>query len=439
MHLTQIELSQYRCFQRLVLDLDPRVTVLIGNNASGKSSALEGIAAALDAWFLGLPEPVSRGIPQEAPRQVWVSSMFGERSREPAGEATVRAVGEVDGRVIQWERHLKGQRGRTNNRGCAALREISEAKARALPAGEHPNLPVLALYGTGRLWVQKRERMERLLGMQKRTGSVLAGYSACLEPASDHKLFTAWMAWRETALAQRSRQQKPGEPSPTDPLLEAVTTAAGRIVPNARRLYYSIADEALMLELDSGEEQPFELLSDGTRNLVAIAADIAWRAARLNPHLGARAPQEASGVVLIDELDLHLHPDWQRSVLGRLLEIFPNIQLVVTTHSPQVVSSAKPEWLRVLQADGAVERVDYSEGRDTNALLRSVFGVADRPTEVLARIQTINTLLGEGALSAARAALCALEAQLGPNDDQIVSLRWELHDLEVNGATGQEE
>ncbi|MBK9648319.1 MAG: AAA family ATPase [Deltaproteobacteria bacterium] len=111
----------------------------------------------------------------------------------------------------------------------------------------------------------------------------------------------------------------------------------------------------------------------------------------MNPHLGARAPQEASGVVLIDELDLHLHPDWQRSVLGRLLDIFQNIQLVVTTHSPQVVSSAKPEWLRVLHADGTVERVDYSEGRDTNALLRSVFGVADRPVEVIERIQEINT------------------------------------------------
>lgn len=439
MRLTQIELTNYRCFTRLKLDLDTRVTVLIGNNASGKSSALEGIAAALDAWFLGLPEPISRGIPQEALRQVWVNQIFGERTREPAGEATVRALGEVEGRVVQWERHLKGQRGRTNNRGCAALREVSEAKAKALPAGEHPNLPVLALYGTGRLWVQKRERMERLLGMQKQTGSVLFGYSACLEPASDHKLFTVWMAWREAALAQRSRQQKPGEPSPTDPLLEAVTTAAGRIVPNARRLYYSIADEALMLELDSGEEQPFELLSDGTRNLVAIAADIAWRAARLNPHLGAKAPQEASGVVLIDELDLHLHPDWQRSVLGRLLDIFQNIQLVVTTHSPQVVSSAKPEWLRVLHTDGTVERVDYSEGRDTNALLRSVFGVADRPLEVIERIQEINTLLGEGALSAAKDKLHRLEAQLGPHDDQVVGLRWELHDLEVNGAVGQEE
>ncbi|MCK6518121.1 hypothetical protein L6R46_24070, partial [Myxococcota bacterium] len=125
--------------------------------------------------------------------------------------------------------------------------------------------------------------------------------------------------------------------------------------------------------------------------------------------------------------------------LGRLLDIFQNIQLVVTTHSPQVVSSAKPEWLRVLHTDGTVERVDYSEGRDTNALLRSVFGVADRPLEVIERIQEINTLLGEGALSAAKDKLHRLEAQLGPHDDQVVGLRWELHDLEVNGAVGQEE
>ena len=106
--------------------------------------------------------------------------------------------------------------------------------------------------------------------------------------------------------------------------------------------------DTLRLVFKDGRLQDFELLSDGYRNLVALAADIAWRAVRLNPHQGVNAPAEASGVVLIDEIELHLHPAWQRTVLGQLVETFRGLQCVVTTHSPQVLASVAAQGDRFL-------------------------------------------------------------------------------------------
>ncbi|MGB8922932.1 MAG: AAA family ATPase [Pseudomonas sp.] len=89
-------------------------------------------------------------------------------------------------------------------------------------------------------------------------------------------------------------------------------------------------------------------LSDGIRNIVALAADIAYRCIKLNPHLGITAPHQCTGVVLIDEVDMHLHPAWQQTVIPDLLGAFPNIQFIVTTHSPQVITSVQAKCIRVL-------------------------------------------------------------------------------------------
>ena len=88
-----------------------------------------------------------------------------------------------------------------------------------------------------------------------------------------------------------------------------------------------------------------------------MVADIAWRCVTLNPHLGPAATHETSGVVLIDELDLHLHPRWQRHVVGDLRRAFPRLQFIVTTHSPFIVQSMKPE--EVLSLDDPAVRMDY--------------------------------------------------------------------------------
>jgi predicted ATP-binding protein involved in virulence len=192
--------------------------------------------------------------------------------------------------------------------------------------------------------------------------------------------------------------------------------------------------QELRVEFDDAREIPFGSLSDGQRSLILLAADIAWRAAQLNPIYAADAPRLTKGVVLIDEIELHLHPQWQRSVVPNLLRIFENIQFVMTTHSPQVVSTARPEWLRIIHADGTCHGVEHTFGRDSNALLRDVFDTPDRLRSVRARIDEVENLLAEGQLDSARAKLTELERDLGPTDEVVTGLQWEILDTETHGA-----
>lgn len=245
------------------------------------------------------------------------------------------------------------------------------------------------------------------------------------------------MAWRESVRLQEiSRAVESGAAieSVREPLLEAISAAVQNCIEGVKRFYYSLHHQELRLDLLDGRAIPFSLLSDGYRNLLALVADIAWRAARLNPHHGVHTAARVGGVVLIDELDLHLHPAWQRRVIGDLRRTFPNIQFVATTHSPQVVSTAKPEWIRVLTADQRTGPAEHTYGRDSNSLLREVFGTSERPLETERRIEEVEALISQRKLNDARAALRILENELGPDDAIVRGLIWELNDVEVNDA-----
>ena len=113
-----------------------------------------------------------------------------------------------------------------------------------------------------------------------------------------------------------------------------------------------------MIELVDGQLFSFDNLSDGYRNMLAIVADIAHRAGRLNPQLMDKAATETPGIVLIDEVDLHLHPKWQRRVLNDLRTAFPKVQFIVTTHSPFIIQSLKPGEVLDLNSEQPLVR-DY--------------------------------------------------------------------------------
>jgi predicted ATP-binding protein involved in virulence len=129
-----------------------------------------------------------------------------------------------------------------------------------------------------------------------------------------------------------------------------------------RDLAYSSEFSDLVLEHPIHGTLKVSQLSDGIRSIVALAADIAYRCVKLNPHMGIRAPLESYGVVLIDEVDMHLHPAWQQTVIPDLLGAFPLLQFIMTTHSPQTISSVPAHCIRVLQTitDGNGQQVSIS-------------------------------------------------------------------------------
>ncbi|MEZ4431399.1 MAG: AAA family ATPase [bacterium] len=431
MHLEQITLHNLRRFGQLTVELHPRLTVLAGVNGAGKSSLLEGLTIAVGGWLLGFDDVMAPSIHPDQVRVVQHEA-HGQVTIEPQYPVEVSARGWL-GESIEWSRSLSARKGRTTYGQASAIKERAESAQRAVKAGEAVDLPVLACYGAGRLWVQKNASEKKSAQLGSRT----LAYVDCMEPASNQKLFEAWMRRMEGARIQQIAEHAARGGLPADvirpPVLDAVERAAAAMVPDAERLYFDVAHDELRLLYADGRRLPFRMLSDGYRNLIATVADIAWRAVQLNPHQGAAAIERARGVVLIDEVELHLHPSWQRVVLERLARAFPGLQFVVTTHAPVVIASTPPESLRFLDGAGGVHRVDVARGLTANVVLRELMGVPERPDREARQLAELGALIEAGEVEKARDVFDALNAQFGGIDPDLAVLEWELRDLEVNG------
>lgn len=151
-------------------------------------------------------------------------------------------------------------------------------------------------------------------------------------------------------------------------------------------LKYSFAAQNLLICHPEKGELPLEAMSDGARSVISMAADIAYRMARLNPDMGEDVTLKTSGVVLIDEVDMHLHPSWQQTVVNDLVKAFPKVQFIVTTHSPQVLTSVPAECIRILHWDNDlvdIEEPTFSLGAESSQLLRDIQHVESRPGSCL--------------------------------------------------------
>ena len=176
----------------------------------------------------------------------------------------------------------------------------------------------------------------------------------------------------------------------------------------------------------SGEKKriPMKNLSDGYKNTIGMIADIAYRMAVLNPQLLDRVLTETPGIVLIDEVDLHLHPRWQQRILGDLQMLFPNVQFIVSTHAPLVISSVKRENLIVLD-NGSQTAPLPSEvyGKDANYILGGVMESKIRPASVQKMFDHFYQTLETEDLSLAQRELDAIEAEIGADDSELTQAR----------------
>ena len=211
-----------------------------------------------------------------------------------------------------------------------------------------------------------------------------------------------------------------------------VVNAMVACVPDAKKIEYNVREYSLIVEFANGDVQPFQNLSDGQRIMLALVADIAYRAAWLNPYLGDRVLLETDGIVLIDELDLHLHPKWQRTVVDDLRRTFPKMQFVATSHSPFIIQSLEPNELMDLERDTPIEYAN----RGIEEIARYVQGVelpytSDRYAKQKAAAKSYFDLLRQGkdasdpVVRAAKEELDALTAHFADNpaSDALIELQ----------------
>ena len=200
--------------------------------------------------------------------------------------------------------------------------------------------------------------------------------------------------------------------------LELVNTAIDSCLENAKKIHYDLKLKSIAVEWKTGEATLFDHLSDGQRTLLAMVADIARRACLLNPHLGENVLLETPGIVLIDERDLHLHPKWQRRIIGDLRRVFPRIQFICTTHSPQLIGECKPEEIIMLD-EPDTEHPGQSYGMDSNWILRHVMGSVDRDPDVAAKLDAIFEAIEDAHFEKAEQAVSELRVEIGDHPELV--------------------
>jgi predicted ATP-binding protein involved in virulence len=362
MRIDTIELKNFCGFAEREQAFGPGVNVLVGDNGSGKTALLDALAVGVGSFFLGVQGMPTRVIERD---EVRVSTRAAGDTTETTEHYPVELAftGAVFGQHHRWTRTLGGRKRHTTHGGAVALRDAVEQRIVEIHDGSDEALPLIAYHGTGRLW---RQRRTWATTRAKRARSRLDGYDGCLDAASDEKSFLDWIKAMEWTEFQEGKA----------PLgLSAVRETIRRLVPGCTDLRYRSREGELVAMFADGRRLPTRLLSDGFRTVLGLAADLAWRSSILNPRLGDRAPLETSGVVLVDEIDLHLHPNWQRRIIGDLRRTFPLVQFFLTTHSPFIVQSLQSGEVIPLSGPAHLEKPPFK--RSVEEVSAEVLGVSD--------------------------------------------------------------
>lgn len=408
----RLVLENVRCFSSFELSLSP-VTVLVGRNGSGKTAVLDSIAAALT--------PVVRAFDgfgpmlQESDAHRRAEDLASSRSVatvEAMYPVVVEATCTIADAHLRWSIKKGASRGSSATRGPAHLRKHLESvtdRARDWE-GDDPLLPIIAYYGVERLIGSGR-------GSSRGVASRLDAYTDALKPRSDlTRLYDYFEALSRQIADAHAFQDDP--PKAATAQLSAIQAACDMVLEPTgwgRPRWNPVVDE---LTLTHGREGtlPLRWLSTGTKVAAGLAFDLASRMARANPRLGGTELLERTpGIVLIDEIDLHLHPAWQQQMLPLLRKAFPSVQFIVTTHSPQVISTVEAGSVRIIEGHTA-RTPAHAEGLRSDVVLREVQGTDPVP-EVPIR-KELNEYLelvfrGDGASPQARQKRGEIESKLG--------------------------
>ena len=404
MKIEEIEIRNFRCFESLKVTLHPNLTVLTALNGGGKTTVLDAIRIAVWPFVKGFDIGSQAG--KSATIQtgdVRIKRIYS--SMEVQLPSTVASLGTWPFQPSRdnyvWSQYREQVKLRTNALLDKQTKELTQQakKVQSLiregkldDQGSEFELPVIVYLGTGRLWYQGRYTSEvEDTELDASSQSRLWGYQNCITATSSYKQFEKWFGW--IFKSYRELQINELEGSKTDETMLNSFKDAIAVVQGAINLlteketgwrdlqYRSSQNQQLVMEHSEHGFVPLSQLSDGLRNMVVMISDIAFRCYKLNPHFGKEAALRTNGIVMIDEVDMFLHPSWQQRVISSLQMAFPKIQFVVTSHSPQVLSTVPAECIRIFDEGKVHSSPSGTKGAESSRILKRIFGVDSRPQE----------------------------------------------------------
>lgn len=425
------------------------VTVLVGNNGAGKTTLLKSLATSL-SWLVARVRTEKGNGTQLVDEDV--------RNGESTAAITICVVdlpetAPIDrnaiprNNVFVWSvaRAKRGRKAAHTSSFIDATR-LAESYREQLTKNEKASLPLIVYYPV------ERSVLEIPLKIRtKHNFDQLAGYDNALNRGVDFRRFFEWFREREdsenetgisdTALAKILEKFDTDsdvwktltnlKASSRDRQLTAVRSAIAAFMPGFSNLRVQRKPRLHMAIDKDGVTLNVAQLSQGEKSMMALVGDIARRLAMMNQSLDN--PLHGDGIVLIDEVDLHLHPKWQRSLIRQLSETFPNCQFVLTTHSPLVISDAKDVLVYVLN-DGELHEHNGLYGLDANQILLEVMDTDIRNSDVQKRLNRLLKEVQDGNLDKAKLLFAELSSELPEGHIELAKAALLIRKLELRRA-----
>ena len=401
MRLNSINIEGFRGIPNLQLEFPKQVNVLVGVNGVGKSAVLDCTAIMLSRLIGRIRSSAGTG-------RYFTHSDINNRRQWTRNEIEIA----FQGKPLRWS-VVKTRRGQQKQSisGLVDLRRDVELFRSKLAEDEAARLPLAVYYPVNRavldipLRIRKRHPFDRL-----------AAYDQALSGEwSSFRVFFEWFRERED-LENEKRLDKPEF---RDSQLQAVRTATERFLAGFKGLKVRRSPLRMVVE-QHGEELIVNQLSDGEKCTLAMAGDLARRMAIANPAMAD--PLQGEAVVLIDEIDLHLHPEWQRRIIAALTKTFPKCQFLLSTHSPPILGhlDSKSIWILQRTKSGvSAKRPDDAYGQTTDRILEDIMGVPPRPKEVQNTLNKLFRAIERGEMMEAKQLLSHMQLKVGPDPDLV--------------------
>jgi predicted ATP-binding protein involved in virulence len=399
MRLDHLHLQNFRCYEDAQFDFNSQFNLIIGVNGSGKTSLLRAIAAS----FADTINTTGRYSPvlEEQDAHFFLKNYDGLIRFERKFPIVVEATGQLF-KYVTWG----GRKERESNPLVDAYQAAKDGNSLLRSDFEKDgDLPILAFYRSGRKWSSPSQNADEAVSTKV---SRLDGYAGWFDAASSLKEFEQWFIGKTLERLQKIARTK--RSIDFDDELTWLGAALKQALPQCEGIEYDLDIRSLVVHWDKATTLPFDSLSDGQRGMIALFADIARRMCLLNPHMRSKVLTHTSGLVIIDELDMHLHPAWQRHIAGALTAAFPKVQFVTASHSPQIIGSLKPEEV-IMLSNGDVSHPRVTYGLDSSSVLEEVMGVSKREQEIDQLLNELFTTLADNDITKATQQLAALKSK----------------------------